>query len=82
MNLTNDYDYTAELNKSNNEENELFEYNEENDNLSIEYRLLVKISKVMNLLKLGDEFINKVIFDDLAKNYLTENEINVFKEQY
>ena len=36
--------------------------------------------KVMTSLKLGDNFINKVIYDDLAANYLTEDELNSFKE--
>lgn len=82
MNLSDENDYNFDLNKSNEEEIELYEYNEENNNSSIEYRLLIKINNVMNSLKLGDEFINKVIFDDLACNYLTEDEINIFKEQY
>ena len=80
--LSNDNDYSSELNKSNDEENELFEYNEENNNLSIEYRLLGKIMQVMANLKLGENFIKKIIFDDLALNYLAENELNFFREQY
>ena len=82
FNLSNDNDYSSELNKSNEEENELIEYNEENNNLSIEYRLLTKIMKVMNDLKLEESFVNKIIFDDLAPNYLEENELNHFKEKY
>ena len=35
----------------------------------------------MENLKLGENFIKKVIFDDLALNYLTENELNFFREQ-
>ena len=80
-NLTNDDDYSLELNKSNDKENELNEYNEEKNNLSIEYRLLIKIMKVMNCLKLEDKFINKVIYNDLAANYLTDDELDLFKEQ-
>ena len=34
----------------------------------------------MTHLKLSDKFINKVIYDDLAENYLTEKELNSFKE--
>ena len=82
IDLSNEKDYSFEHNKSNDEEeNELYEYNEENNNLSIEYRLLVKIMQVMENLKLGENFIKKVIFDDLALNYLTENELNFFREQ-
>ena len=80
-NLSNDDDYSLELNKSDDKENELNDYNEEKNNSSIEYRLLIKIMKVMNCLKLEDKFINKVIYDDLAANYLTEDELNLFKEQ-
>ncbi len=69
------------MNKSDDKENELNDYNEEKNNSSIEYRLLIKIMKVMNCLKLEDKFINKVIYDDLAANYLTEDELNLFKEQ-
>ena len=82
FNLSNDNDYSSELNKSNEEENELIEYNEENNNLSIEYRLLTKIMKVMNDLKLEESFVNKIIFDDLAPNYIEEKELNHFKEKY
>ena len=35
----------------------------------------------MNWLKLGEEFIKKVIFDDLATNYLNQSEINLFNDQ-
>ena len=80
-NLSNEDDYSLELNKSDDKENELNDYNEEKNNSSIEYRLLIKIMKVMNCLKLEDKFINKVIYDDLAANYLTEDELNLFKEQ-
>ena len=80
MNQNDENDYSFD--KSNEEDNELYEYNEENNNYSIEYKLLIKIYNVMNSLKLGDEFIKKVIFNDLAYNYLTEDEINLFKEQY
>ena len=82
INLSHESVYSFELNQSNEEENELYEYNEENNNLSIEYRLLIKIRKVMNNLNLEEKFINKVIYEDLAINYLTENEINLFKEQF
>ena len=82
FNLNNDNDYNSEISRSIDEENELLEYNEENNNLSIEYRLLAKILKVMNDLKLEESFINKIIFNDLAMNYLNENELNHFKEQY
>ena len=82
FNLSNDNDYSSEISKSIEEENELCEYNEENNNLSIEYRLLAKILKVMNDLKLEESFVNKIIFNDLAINYLDENELNNFKEQY
>ena len=82
INLSNENEYDCDLNKSNQEDNELFEYNEENNNYSIEYQLLVKINKVMNWLKLEEDFIKKVIFDDLAANYLDENEINLFKDQF
>ena len=82
FNLNNDNDYNSEISRSIDEENELLEYNEENNNLSIEYRLLAKILKVMNDLKLEESFINKIIFNDLAMNYLNENELNNFKEQY
>ena len=81
INISNDDDYNFELNKSNDEENELYEYNEEKDNMSIQYQLLNKIMKVMNKLKLGHQFINKVVYDDLAVNYLTEEELNLFMEQ-
>ena len=81
INLSNDESYSFELNKSDDEENELYEYNEEKDNTSIEFQLLNKILKVMNCLKLGNKFINKVIYDDLAMNYLTKDELNLFKEQ-
>ena len=82
LNLSNENDYNSDLNKSNYEDNELYEYNEENNKYSIEYTLLLKINTAMNSLKLGEEFIKKVIYDDLASNYLTEEEINLFKEQY
>ncbi len=82
LNKTDENDYNLDLNKSNDEDNELFEYNEENDNCSIEYKLLIKINNVMISLKLGEEFIKKVVFEDLASNYLTEEEINLFREQY
>ena len=81
MNLSNDNDLSFDLNKSNQEDNELYEYNEENNNYSIEFRLLLKLNKVMNWLKLGEEFIKKVIFDDLATNYLNQSEINLFNDQ-
>ena len=80
MNLSDENDYSFD--KSNEEDNELCEYNEENNNYSIEYRLLIKIYNVMNLLKLGDEFIKKVIFNDVGYNYLTEDEIILFREKY
>ena len=57
-------------------------YNEENNNMSIEYRLLVKMSTVMNQLKLEENFVKKIILDDLALNYLGESELNLLKEQY
>ena len=79
---SNDEDYSFELNKTNSQENELYEYNEENNNMSIEYRLLVKMSTVMNQLKLEDNFVKKIILDDLAMNYLGESELNLLKEQY
>jgi hypothetical protein len=79
---SNDEDYSFELNKTNSQENELYEYNEENNNMSIEYRLLVKMSTVMNQLKLEENFVNKIILDDLAMNYLGESELNLLKEQY
>ena len=82
LNKSDENDYNLDLNKSNDEDNELFEYNEENDNCSIEYKLLIKINNVMISLKLGEEFIKKVVFEDLASNYLTEEEINLFREQY
>ena len=82
LNISNENDYNLDLNKSNDEDNELFEFNEENNNISIQYKLLIKINDVMNSLKLGDEFIKKVIFDDLGSNYLTEEEINLFKENF
>ena len=82
FNLNNDNDYNSEISRSIDEENELLEYNEENNNLSIEYRLLAKILKVMNDLKLEESFINNIIFNDLAMNYLNENELDHFKEQY
>ena len=82
LNKSDENDYNLDLNKSNDEDNELFEFNEENNNCSIEYKLLIKINNVMTSLKLGDEYIKKVIFDDLGSNYLTEEEINLFKEQY
>ena len=82
LNISNENDYSLDLKKSNDEDNELYEYNEESNNCSIEYKLLIKISYVMNSLKLEEDFIKKVIFDDLAPNYLTEEEINIFKEQY
>ena len=82
LNLSDENDYNLDLNKSNVEDNELYEYNEENNNCSIEYQLLIKIYNVMISLKLDEEFIKKVIFDDLALNYLTEDEINLFKDQY
>ena len=81
LNLSNENEYDFDLNKSDQEDIELNEYNEENNNYSIEYQLLVKINKVMNSLKLGEDFIKKVIFDDLASNYLDESEINNFKDQ-
>ena len=81
MNISNENDYSFDLNKSNEEDNELYEYNEENNNYSIEYRLLIKINKVMTSLKLEKDFVKKVIYEDLAPNYLTENEINLFAEQ-
>ena len=80
LNSTNSIDYSLELNSSSDKENELYEYQEENNNLSIEFRLLGKIFKIMTHLKLSDKFINKVIYDDLAENYLTEKELNSFKE--
>jgi hypothetical protein len=82
MNMSDENDYSFDLDNLNEEDNELYKYNEENNNFSIEYKLLIKIHKVMSSLKLGDEFIKKVIFDDLACNYLTEDEINLFKDQY
>ena len=82
LNISDENDYNLDLNKSNDEDNELFEFNEENNNISIQYKLLIKINDVMNSLKLGDEFIKKVIFDDLGSNYLTEEEINLFKEHF
>ena len=42
--LSDDNEY--DLNKSNEEDNELYEYNEENNSHSIEYRLLIKINNV------------------------------------
>ena len=80
FNSGNNSDNSVDLNLSSEQENELYEYQEENNNLSIEFRLLGKIMKVMTSLKLGDNFINKVIYDDLAANYLTEDELNSFKE--
>ena len=80
MNLSDDNEY--DLNKSNQEDNELYEYNEENNSHSIEYRLLIKINNVMTILKLEKDFIKKVIYEDLAPNYLSEYEINLFKDQY
>ena len=50
--------------------------------MSIEYRLLVKMSTVMNQLKLEENFVKKIILDDLALNYLGESELNLLKEQY
>ena len=82
LNLSNENDYSCDLNKSNYEDNELYEYNEENNKYSIEYTLLIKMNNAMNSLKLGEEFIKKVIYDDIASNYLTEEEINIFKDQY
>ena len=82
LNLSDENDYNLDLNKSDDEDNQLYEYNEENDNCSIEYKLLMKIYNVMNSLQLGEEFIKKVIFNDLALNYLTEDEINLFKDEY
>ena len=82
LNVSNENDYSLDLKNTNDEDNELYEYNEESNNCSIEYKLLIKISFVMNSLKLEEDFVKKVIFDDLAPNYLTEEEINIFKEQY
>ena len=82
LNISDENDYNLDLNKSNDEDNELYEFNEENNNMSIQYKLLIKINDVMNSLKLGDEFIKKVIFDDLGSNYLTEEEISLFKEHF
>ena len=39
------------------------------------------MNNVMNSLNLGEEFINKVIFDNLTSNYLTGDEINLFNEK-
>ena len=80
MNLSDDNEY--DLNKSNEEDNELYEYNEENNSHSIEYRLLIKINNVMTMLKLEKDFVKKVIYEDLAPNYLSEYEINLFKDLY
>ena len=36
----------------------------------------------MTILKLEKDFVKKVIYEDLAPNYLSEYEIDLFKDQY
>ena len=68
------YDDGTLSNDSDNEE-------ENNDDLDNEIKILINMFIIMSYLELDDDFINDVIMNDIASEYLSEEQIEVLEDE-